>query len=456
MQLMNLSTDEKLAQLERILQSQVMQGSESLRAFLRFVVQKAIDRQEDQLKEYTIATEVFGRGEQYSPRTDSVVRVQASRLRSKLQEYYFTEGKCDTILIELPKGHYTPSFSYLQQGNGGTAVTTEGKEEAAKEDSLVPATAVSAPPTRPVKGTFQRIAMPALIIVLLAAVAFLGFDRFSRRSQASDANGAKSLAEWGTIWKPFLTGDASTLLVLSNPPVYRFTNPADPEVFTRRALTLPPEQTSALVEALGDKFIVKNNPAPRLALSVDEYTGMGEAIGLYHVTALFGSLGRNVLLKQSRTVSAEDLKSHNIVTLGSVWTNEWSGKLPINEDFVHTGNATIINHNPQPGEEREYRPGFDAAGKLIEDYALITLKPNISDKNTVMVLAGIHSEGTQAAAEFATTKEYINALDQRLRQIGGESGPPQYYQALLKVAVDNGIPTKMSLLAVHSLQPASN
>src|ERR1043165_1819616 len=161
---------------------------------------------------------------------------------------------------------------------------------------------------------------------------------------------------------------------------------------------------------------------------------MGEAIGLHQVTALFGAVGKTVLLKQSRTVSAEDLKSHNVVTLGSVWTNEWSGKLPINEDFVHTGSATIINHNPQPGEEREYRPAFDASGKLIEDYALITQKPNISDKNTVMVLAGIHSEGTQAAAEFATTKKYITALDQRLGQRGGSAGPPQYYQILLRVA----------------------
>jgi hypothetical protein len=451
---MDLTKDEKLAQLERILQSQIMQGSGSLRAFLRFVVQKALDQQEDQLKEYTIATEVFGRGEQYSPRTDSVVRVQASRLRSKLQEYYFTEGKCDSVLIELPKGHYTPSFSYLQQQGNGTP--SEVKEEPAKEDSLAPVSAASTPAPRPAREMLQRVGVPVLIFVLLAAVALLLFDNLSRRSQASDGSGAKSLNDWGTVWKPFLSGDSPTLLVLSNPAVFRFTNPADPEAITRRALTLPAEQTSALAEALGDKFIVKNNPAPRIALCVDEYTGVGEAIGLYHVTSLFGSVGRSVLLKQSRTVSAEDLKSHNVVTLGSVWTNEWSGKLPTNEDFMHTGNATIINHNPQPGEEREYRPAFDAAGKLVEDYALITLKPNISDKNTVMVLAGIHSEGTQAAAEFATTKEYIKMLDERLHQMGGASGPPQYYQALLKVAVDNGIPTKMSLLAIHSLQPASN
>src|SRR5690242_2958227 len=137
---MDLSKDEKLAQLERILQSQILQGSESLRAFLRFVVKKARDQQEDQLKEYTIATEVFGRGDQYSPRTDSVVRVQASRLRSKLQEYYFTEGKADEVLIDLPKGHYTPSFSYFRPGNGSAPAAIEVREDTVPP----PATAVIA------------------------------------------------------------------------------------------------------------------------------------------------------------------------------------------------------------------------------------------------------------------------------------------------------------------------
>jgi hypothetical protein len=320
-----------------------------------------------------------------------------------------------------------------------------------KEESLSPINNVTAPLPVTSPDRKWRAGLLTVIVVLLIVVAILAFDKLNRGSQASDNDTVKAIEEWGIIWQPFLKAESPTLLVLSNPPVYRFINQADPEVLTRHAVNLSPEHASALAEALGDKFIVKNNPAPRVMLSIDEYTGIGEAIGLHHVTALFGSVGKSVLLKQSRTVSAEDLKSHNIITLGSVWTNEWSGKLPINEDFVHTGSATIINHNPQPGEEREYRPAFDAAGKLVEDYALITLKPNISDKNTVMVLAGIHSEGTQAAAEFATTREYIDALDQRLRQLGGAAGPPQYYQVLLKVAVDNGIPTRMSLVAVHNL-----
>src|SRR5205085_7898431 len=254
---MNLSNDEKLAQLERILQSQIMHGSESLRAFLRFVVQKGIDQQEDQLKDETITAEVFGPGGQYSPRTDSVVRVQASRLRSKLQEYYFTEGKSDHILIELPKGHYTPSFSYIHQGNGGASATP-----AVQEDSLAPANNVTAPLQPSSTERSRPIGLLLIIGVLLVAVALLAFDNFNRRSQASDNNATKTVAEWGIIWKPFLTGDSPTLLVLSNPPVYRFVNQTDPEVLTRRAVTLPPEHTTALAEALGDKFIVKNNPTP--------------------------------------------------------------------------------------------------------------------------------------------------------------------------------------------------
>ena len=446
---MDPTRDEKLAQLDRILQSQILQGSESLRAFLRFVVQKAIDQQEDQLKEYTIATEVFGRGDQYSPRTDSVVRVQASRLRSKLQEYYFTEGKADSVLIDLPKGHYTPAFAYAPPGNGAPAALPDFRE-----DTLPPASSVTVGTPRSSDFAW-RYSLLAIVIILLVVVTLLFSANRSLRAKAGSGN-VQNQQEWGIVWQPFLNTDAPTLLVLSNPPVYRFINQADPETLSRRSVVLSSEQTAGLLEILGDRFLVKNNPAPRLVLSPDEYTGIGEAIGLHNVTALFGQVGKSVLLKQSRTVSAEDLKSHNVITLGSVWTNEWSGKLPINEDFVHTGSATIINHNPQPGEEREYRPAFDQAGRLVADYALITLKPNISDKNTVMVLAGIHSEGTQAAAEFATTREYANMLEQRLRQFGGSEGPPKYYQALLKVDVDNGIPTKMTLLTIHSLQSPIN
>src|SRR5260370_13991321 len=109
--LMEPVREAKLEQLERLLQSRALHGSESLRAFLKYVVENAVDHREISLKEYTIATEVFGRDANYDTRNDSVVRVQAGRLRAKLHEYYASEGKNDEIIIDLPKGHYAPVFS---------------------------------------------------------------------------------------------------------------------------------------------------------------------------------------------------------------------------------------------------------------------------------------------------------------------------------------------------------
>jgi hypothetical protein len=179
---------------------------------------------------------------------------------------------------------------------------------------------------------------------------------------------------------------------------------------------------------------------------------MGEAIGLHYLTDFFRSADKSIHLKQSRTSSAEDLKNHNVIMLGGAWVNEWSGKLADPEDFVFTGNGTVLNRNPRPGEEREYIPQFDGrTGSLLVDYALVTVKPNLSDANEVMVLAGVYSQGTEAAAEYVTNKSYLDQINQRLQQAGGQGGPPRFFQALLKVGVENGIPTTISILALHPL-----
>jgi hypothetical protein len=446
---MYITKEDKLAELERILQSQALHGSESLRSFLRFVVSKTIEDQEDQLKEYTIATEVFGRSESYNPRIDSVVRVQAGRLRAKLLEYYSTEGKSDTITIELPKGHYKPVFSLVEQGNG--ASNPPPPDAATFEESRTPARDVDSPLTK----TSQKgwlIGLSTAVIILIVTTILLAFSNSGLRKLAEGTDSTADRRSYGAAWEPFLESSAPTLLVLGNPPVYRFVNAMDPPAAVMRSIPLTAEETNALTEELGKTFIVKNNAELKLLLCPDEYTGIGEAIGLHRLTDLLRTAGKHMLVKQSRTVSAEDLKNNNVVLLGSIWVNEWSGKLPVREDFIYTGRATIENHNVQSGEEPEYKPRFDSSsGKLIEDYALITVKPNISEKNIVMVLAGIHSEGTQAAAEYVTSKDDLSTLNRRLAQYRASDGTARYYQALLKVAVDDGIPTTISLISIHPL-----
>jgi hypothetical protein len=455
--IMNLSREEKLEQLERVVRSQAFHESESLRSFLSFIVNKFIDGEEDQIKEYTIATDVFGRGKQFNPRIDSVVRVQAGRLRYKLHEYYSTEGKGDRILIELPKGHYKPVFSYIETSNGAHPEETRIEEspKLASESSLAPGVDTIAP--SPGKEKLLLLVLSAAVVILAISTTIL-FIANQKASTAAAENSAGKLEEvYKEVWGDFFRDSDPPLVVIGNPTIYRLANPMDPYTGDARTILLKPEQTNELARAIGkEKFIlnsIRNKSAPRLLLSTDEYTGIGEAIGLHNVTNLMRGSGKTVVLKQSRTASGEDLKNHNAILLGSIWVNEWTGKQPVKESFVYTDNATIQNLEPQTDEEQEYKPRFNpVSGKLVEDYALITVKPSISGKSTMMILAGIYSEGTQAAAEFATSKDYLVTLNQRLQQLFGNQQTPKYYQALLKVTVDNGIPTLISLVAVHRLQ----
>lgn len=106
------------AQLDLILRSRAFIQSHRIRRFLQFVVEESLLGQPHRLKEYLIGLEVFDRREAFDPRVDSIVRVEARRLRYKLEEYYRTEGREDGIRIVLRKGSYVPIFEYRGANNG--------------------------------------------------------------------------------------------------------------------------------------------------------------------------------------------------------------------------------------------------------------------------------------------------------------------------------------------------
>src|ERR1700758_3402160 len=99
-----------LEQIERLIHSHALRKAESLCKLLRYLAEHALHHPGVPLKEYQIATEVFGRPADFDPQSDSTIRVQAGRLRMKLAEYYSSEGVDDPIVVELPKGTYVLTF----------------------------------------------------------------------------------------------------------------------------------------------------------------------------------------------------------------------------------------------------------------------------------------------------------------------------------------------------------
>jgi hypothetical protein len=104
------SPEQIRAQLGKLLASKVFASAGKIRRFLEFTVEHAIESPQESLKEIVIGNALYDPNGGFDPRLSAVVRVDATRLRSKLREYYTTEGLEDALVIDLPKGTYTPVF----------------------------------------------------------------------------------------------------------------------------------------------------------------------------------------------------------------------------------------------------------------------------------------------------------------------------------------------------------
>jgi serine/threonine-protein kinase len=114
--------DEVRKQLDRILASTSFASSRRMSRFLRFTLLEVLAGRADWLKESLIGVEVFDRDPAYDPRLDSIVRVEARRLRAKLRDYYLGAGRHDPVVVELPVGHYVPCVRRNRSAGAATAM----------------------------------------------------------------------------------------------------------------------------------------------------------------------------------------------------------------------------------------------------------------------------------------------------------------------------------------------
>src|SRR5258708_32969486 len=128
-----VSRDLILEQLERVLASSLFQGAVRSCALLKFIVEEFLNGRIDRLKEYTIGADALGRGDSFDPRTDPIVRAEASRLRARLERYYAAEGQADPLVIVLPKGSYVPKFQFLDQSRAATPMPAHASPLAPKD-----------------------------------------------------------------------------------------------------------------------------------------------------------------------------------------------------------------------------------------------------------------------------------------------------------------------------------
>src|SRR5438270_13917470 len=97
-------------ELANLLATGIFNRAPSLAQLLNYICERHFQGESGQLKEYNIAVEALGRPPEFDQKRDSIVRVEAHRLRKRLKQYYETEGANHEIHIDIPSGQYTPRF----------------------------------------------------------------------------------------------------------------------------------------------------------------------------------------------------------------------------------------------------------------------------------------------------------------------------------------------------------
>ncbi|MGE5569568.1 MAG: malectin domain-containing carbohydrate-binding protein [Rhodospirillales bacterium] len=172
------------AELEAVLASRIFARAPSLSRILSYVCHKYFEGDTDSIKEYNIGVEALGRGPNFQPSSDSIVRVEFSRLRKRLQEFYQTEGKDRTLELQVAPSGYTPRFVRRDKGpaengedrNGQPAMKSERVEPPAHEPATLPVSGHVEPAagtSRPhLKFSLRVVGLAALLLAVLAGLIF--------------------------------------------------------------------------------------------------------------------------------------------------------------------------------------------------------------------------------------------------------------------------------------------
>ena len=368
-----MSVEEQREEVQRILQSPQFRRAPKLQRFLELVCDYHFQNRSAEINEFAIATQAFGKGPNFEPSEDSLVRVQAREIRRRLREYYQNEGKSSRLILDIPVGHYAPAFTPIETG----------------------------PPTKPrLTPSLRSLWMICAGTVLACAVLLIAADHERRlliRTAASGVERSALPTPVAGLWNRFLESDVPTLLVVSNPDVG---------------------------ECAEEKPGVTGCP--------DEYTGMGEAVAIHLITALFRPSKQTLIVKPSRIVNADDIQRYNLVLLGGKSVNVWTRRL--GQDL------SLSVPNPPQGYETVLDP---KTGRTIEDRGIVALRKHPDTGRWVLFLWGQHTQGTHAAAEASTDERFLT-------QLKWPSTPfPDSFHVLVGVHVNDGIPQRPVPVAVR-------
>jgi hypothetical protein len=404
---------------QRLAASRSLGRSELLSKFLLYVCDRYLTGQLDEISEQQIGMRVFGRAAGFNTADDNIVRSYARLLRRRIAGYFEHEGKDETLRLEIPRGGYLPVFT--------TPVTT---------------------PARPRRLGRKRLL--AVAACLFCAVITLAVWR--------PAGLIRSRAERShhRFWRMFFDARRDTFVVPADGGLVLLQsfsrNPVTLEAYangsyrqmplieqnvTELASGLPPDQLESMarkVQAVGDR----------------RYTSLADLGLAVRLARLPEAATDRTMIRFARDLRLEDLRSNNVILMGSMDANPWVGlfQKQMNFQFLSGsgfgGSGKIVNLHPLPGESLSYAcvPGDPEQ----RTYGVIAFLPNLDGSGHVLLIEGINMAGTEAAGAFLFDPELMRPV---LEQALPHGNAPRSFEVLLATDTVTASASRPRVLSVR-------
>ena len=418
------------ALLERMVASPQLKRAARLREFLLFVGRRALKQDCGQVHEQEIGCEVFGRPPGYDTSTDNIVRVNASELRKRIEDYFESDGKAETLILEIPRGSYKPVF---RQRAAKAEPVAEEPDFALKEK----AEAGAAVKPRPM--LYARLLAASGVAILALSVACGGLwteNRAMRRSMYA----WKSTPALNSFWSGFLDSRQNTDLILAD------TSFALIEDITRKPVSLDEYLSRNYVARVASPDLSQDRQNDLRMISQRNNGSLGDFRGAQRIIDL-DPLGKSVHLYSARDYTPALVKQDNVILIGARKSNPWVDLFAGSMNFTADSDPKrlkdfIVNHAPLPGEAAIYETPEDQQST---GYAVVAYLPNPQHGGNVLILAGLGSQDTEGAGEFITSEDQLSNFKKLLRVT---SLP--YFEVLLKTTHLNSTPISTKVVAYRT------
>lgn len=404
-------------QLQRVLESESFRNSESLRRLLSYVAERSLNHTADDLKEYVIGVDVFGKQPSYDPQKDASVRVQISRLRQKIDDYYKVEGSGDPYRLVLPKGHFTIRF------------------EPRADEVLAPIHEVEPEPLKAARFSRSQIGLAVTLFLLGASLLWTSMLWRKVGSMETRLAPAQNSRDFESVWSAFLRPETPSVVVFGSPAFFASKSHG---LFVRLYDPVNPDDPRSSAEFPWVEAKLGPLQGPRY-----DYASMGDAMGVQRLTAFLGTRGVGVRALPAHLAVWESIEGANLIFVGAARMNPLLRRLPIRQDFELGADDFIHNRNPQPGEEAVYET---TSHRDSMSYAVIGSYAGLMPGREILVIAAHSTPATVGAVDFIASAEGVRVIGQKLKVRPGEH---RHFQVLLRVFTANDSPVKTEYVTHH-------